>query len=130
MTTAKEIAERYICKLLGEESLERFTNEIIQYARETIRENRRIIKLKKVPAHVVAYLPVETGSNWPAPQTNAPIDIAHRYVDYKLGPRAQDNLELEILQYARMAVMEDRLAIKENNVLPHLVIYLPLPVLK
>nr|WP_295925227.1 hypothetical protein [uncultured Dyadobacter sp.] len=130
MTTAKEIAEKYIWKLRGNEFAERFANEIIQYAIKAILQNRTIIKAKKAPPQIIEYLPVEIQKTWPSANSDSPLEIALRYVDHSLGRRAEDDLEKEIVQYAQTAVTEDRLLIKANNVLPHLVIYLPLPLLE
>ncbi len=58
MKTAREIAAKYVQHALGYGVEDRLMDEIIQYAERAIREDRRIIKAKKVPPHIVEYLPI------------------------------------------------------------------------
>lgn len=82
-----------------------------------------------MPADIVEYLPIEIDTTWPTSNSDAPFEIALRYFDHTLGCHAVDDAEKEIKQCAISAVVRDRANIKTNNVLPRLIMYLPLPVL-
>jgi hypothetical protein len=84
MTTAREIANKYVCKILRDQYLELFTKDIIQFATKVLLENRRIIEAKKMPADIVEYLPIEIDTTWPTSNSDAPFEIALRYFDHRL----------------------------------------------
>jgi hypothetical protein len=128
MSTAKELADKYVRKLSGHDNVPRFLEEIRQYALRTVCEHRRIIKAKKTPPDIIEYLPFADLDYASSEATSKSAwDVAERYIDLALGWHAVEDLELEIQQYARQAVLRDRMTIKANNVPSRLVEYLPLP---